>query len=93
MAKNDIEAKELRDKFLGYINEMIEYWDEQDASSRAKLEGLAHSILVAIDGESATLPPFDLVSNPGKKLNISKEASLHDEFNELRDSGDEKEGE
>jgi hypothetical protein len=42
-------------EFISYIKNMIEYWDEQPKSSKDKLEGLAFSILVGIDGGAGAL--------------------------------------
>ena len=38
---------------------MIDYWDDlPDQTTREKMEGLAFSILTAIDGCAVALPPF-----------------------------------
>jgi len=49
---------EVIEKFLLHIAGLINCWgDEQRrTSSQERLEGLAHSILVALDGRSASLP-------------------------------------
>ena len=49
---------EVIEKFLLHIAGLIKYWgDEQRrAPTQERLEGLAHSILVALDGRSASLP-------------------------------------
>lgn len=46
---------ELKNEFISYINHLIQYWDNENVSSRTKLEGLSHSILVAIDGGAGGL--------------------------------------
>lgn len=40
---------EFKNEFISYIKDLIEYWDKENLSSKDKLEGLAHSILVGID--------------------------------------------
>lgn len=54
--------EEVREKFLRYVWALVDYWTQEDRSSRGHaLEGLAHSILVMLDGESAELPSFHLI--------------------------------
>jgi hypothetical protein len=57
---------EVRDQLLKHIWFMIDYWEKEARAptSKQKLEGLAHSILVALDGCSADLPAFDLLPAP-----------------------------
>lgn len=57
---------EVRENFLMHIAVMIDYWDgtPNGGSSRSRLEGLAHSILVALDGCSAALPGFVVTPAP-----------------------------
>lgn len=57
---------EVIEKFLLHIADLINYWgDEQrGVTSQERLEGLAHSILVALDGCSANLPGFVVAPAP-----------------------------
>lgn len=58
---------ETREKFLAYILALINYWDTQAPESydcRAKLEGLAFSILSTLDGGSIELPGFTVSPAP-----------------------------
>lgn len=55
--------EEVRNLFLEHIKNMIEYWLAENRTEKRKLEGLAFSILVAIDGET-DLPAFKLIPDP-----------------------------
>lgn len=52
--------EEVRGRVLDHIWGMIQYWYEEERrpSALEKMEGLAFSILVMLDGESADLPGF-----------------------------------
>lgn len=51
--------EEIERFFLEYLWQTIAYWDRQtDRTPRGKMEGLTHSILVALDGMSSQLPAF-----------------------------------
>lgn len=57
MASNDV----TKNAFLSYIIKMIKYWQSQEQlSEKEKLEGVAYSILVAIDGEAPDVGPYSL---------------------------------
>lgn len=58
--------QEVRNDFLEKVNLLIEYWKNQSGSDEDKLEGLAFSIFVALDGESADLPGFIVAPYPHK---------------------------
>lgn len=95
-------AEEVRKMFLEYICHMIAYWNSEgnsnvakNSSSRERLEGLVHSILVMIDGGTGGLPAFDIIpsSHPdAKEFHISQgenwfpdnvvinDCQLHDEY-------------
>lgn len=54
----------VREEFLDYLRFMAQYWAHPDRdvkNVKERLDGFAHSILCAIDGVSADLPPLDLV--------------------------------
>lgn len=57
---------EIRDQFLDHVRSLIKYWeiDSRAISTRDKLDGLAFSILSALDGSSANLPGFIVAPNP-----------------------------
>jgi len=64
-------AEEVRDQLIEHIWSHIRYWGSHDGSNvnpdRPKddcLEGLAHSILVMLDGCAADMPAFKLVVDP-----------------------------
>jgi len=58
--------EEVRTMFLDYIRGLVKYWAREDRvpDVKEKLEGLAFSILVTLDGESGGLPCFDVVPCP-----------------------------
>ena len=59
-------TEEVREQFLQHVRAQIEYWESiaGPISSRAKLEGLAFSILSTLDGCAAVLPGFVVVAQP-----------------------------
>lgn len=58
--------EEVREQFLKLIWDCINHWekDERTLPTRDKLKGLAFSILVILDGESANLPGFLVKPSP-----------------------------
>lgn len=68
-------AEEVKEQFLDYIRDMVRYWSKiqlskgkgptsQEEDIRARLDGLAFSILVALDGGAADLPNFQVMCDP-----------------------------
>ena len=59
-------AEEAREMFMHHVRELARYWAELpgDKTPRERCDGLAFSILVAIDGGSVALPAFDLSLAP-----------------------------
>ena len=57
--------EEVREEFLGHLRMMVSYWEklEGNHSTKERLEGLAFSMLVAIDG-GTNLPSFILAPMP-----------------------------
>jgi hypothetical protein len=71
--------KEIRDHFLFAIRSSIKYWSNQnDLSTKEKLDGLASSILSIIDGCSSTNITLDLVIQTHPE---DKEYSIENEEN------------
>ena len=67
----ELTPEEVEDHFLEHVRVMVEYWAGEGPSNvpaeqthRDRLEGLAHSMLVAIDGGSMALPKFVFAPNP-----------------------------
>lgn len=57
--------EKVREAFIEHIWTMINYWENlPDSSERSKLEGIAFSILTAIDGDTLSLPKFILAPDP-----------------------------
>ena len=65
MAK-ELTNDEVRERFLRHVAGIVEWWDKETriASTREKLEGVAFSILAAIDGYALALPKFVLAPDP-----------------------------
>jgi hypothetical protein len=57
-------TEEVRERFLRYIWETVEYWEEYGTDTREKLEGLAFSILATLDGSTLAFPPFIVAPFP-----------------------------
>jgi hypothetical protein len=56
--------EEIKKEFIYEVISMINYWDQlKGFDQRAKLEGLAYSILALLDGET-NLPSFIVAPNP-----------------------------
>ncbi len=53
-------TKEIREQFLDYIQNTVQYWlkEARTPSVEDKLNGLAFSILVLLDGGAADMPGF-----------------------------------
>lgn len=68
---------ELRSDFIKYVRSLIEYWTPKDANEnisidfvKNQLEGLAHSILSLIDGETYNMPAYQLIPICSKDDNL-----------------------
>jgi hypothetical protein len=55
-----------RDMFLKHIRHIMVYWlnEQRTPDTAGKMDGLVFSILTMIDGSSAALPSFDIVTRP-----------------------------
>ena len=58
--------EEVKEQFLDHVRMLVNYYEKETTKKtlREKLEGLAFSILVTIDGEDASLPSFILAPMP-----------------------------
>jgi hypothetical protein len=58
--------EEVREQFLRHVNSMVNYWENETraTTSQEKLEGLAFSIMSALDGCVMTLPAFIVAPMP-----------------------------
>lgn len=62
-------TEEIREEFLKHVRHLIQYWDEVSGKNapetqKERLEGLAFSILVALDGNTMALPKFIVAPDP-----------------------------
>jgi hypothetical protein len=85
LAKKSSERK-VKNEFLKAIHSNIDYWESlPDKTTRERIEGIAFSILVILDGESIRMPPFavrPLDENGNEGISISGE--LHDSFFKIK---------
>ena len=87
MAKKKSLSKEEEKIFLTEIwNSIDEIDNMKDESSRRKLELLAFSILVMLDGEKAFFPPFAVrpIDEKGKE-GEDIAGSLHNNFHKMQE--------
>lgn len=77
---------EVRKEFISHVAAMIRYWDTQvTGDTRCKLEGLAHSILAALDGCAGGLPGFIVAPCPhpdDKQYYIDEGENYYREIND-----------
>lgn len=66
MKSREYNEEEIKQQFLDHVRHLVHYWDEETraTSQKERLDGLAFSILSAIDGCSASLPSFVLAPLP-----------------------------
>jgi hypothetical protein len=59
--------EEVKQEFLKNIHSLVDYWNEVDEKdNKERLEGLAFSILVLLDGDNAGSPGFIVAPLPHK---------------------------
>lgn len=57
MAEKTVE--QVRDEFVTNVKNMVDYWAKVDVdTTKERLEGVAFSIMSALDGCAMALPPF-----------------------------------
>ena len=57
--------EEVREDFLNHVRDMVEYWgDAPNKTEKEKLNGLAFSIMAALDGCSVDIPGFIVAPLP-----------------------------
>ncbi len=58
--------EEVRAKVLDHVAAMTRYWENESRAptTREKLEGLAHSMLVMLDGGAMGVPKFTVTPDP-----------------------------
>jgi hypothetical protein len=65
MKPRELTKDEVTDKFLKHIKAMEKYWEGlPNKSSEEKLNGLAFSILVLLDGGAGFMPSFIVAPSP-----------------------------
>jgi hypothetical protein len=79
-------SDEITAELIEHIRELISYWESTESSSLEKLNGLAFSILVALDGSGDNLPSFIIAPSPhpeDKQFNIERDNNYYPENHEL----------
>jgi hypothetical protein len=67
MTNHELSKVEIRDLFIKHVWAAVDYWkNERVEDIRAKLSGLAFSVLTLIDGCDADMPAFILAPAPHK---------------------------
>lgn len=60
---HELTEEEVREKFLRHVWGLVEYWGKVEGADN-RLEGLAFSILTALDGAALSLPAFIVAPYP-----------------------------
>jgi len=61
----EIKTEEAKERFLDHVRKTVKYWQNlTEETVEARIEGVAFSILAAIDGVSDGLPKFTLAPDP-----------------------------
>lgn len=77
--KRERAAEEAREAFLQHLRRMAAYWNGvQDITKLEALDGLAFSMLTAIDGVAA-LPGY-LLAEAGTGTLLNADVNLHDYY-------------
>ena len=63
MIPHQLTDEEVRTKLLVHIWDMIAYWKDPGRTTNP-VEGIAFSILAALDGDSPELPGFQIIPHP-----------------------------
>ncbi len=67
--------------FINHLCSLVDFWEEaSDLPLRDRLEGVVFSILSTLDGDSATLPGYELFPSGDRRNNLT--GSLHERFAE-----------
>jgi len=66
MDMHELTEAEVRERLLRHVWAIVDHWDKETrvTGTRAKLEGLAFSILAALDGSALDLPAFIVAPDP-----------------------------
>ncbi len=81
--ENIINSDSIRDNFIYYVRGLVEYWKKSDLTNDdEKLEKLAFSILVALDGEAVGVPGFHIIPLTDEESSFDYDiaGNLHDLF-------------
>lgn len=84
MKSRQYTENEVRKQFLDHVRMLVDYWDKETSreTTKKRLDGLAFSILAAIDGSSVSLPSFVLAPLPhenNKQYRINNKENYYPE--------------
>lgn len=85
-------TEEIREEFLKHVRSLIKYWNSVEGKDSPKtcldrLEGLAFSIMVALDGGAMAVPGFIVAPSPhpdDKEYHISEGSNYYPENPEVK---------
>lgn len=85
---HELTREEISKLFLAHVRSMVSYWDgklvgNEGPSRRERLEGVAFSILAAIDGCASGLPLFALIPCPHPADKAFQQAEGEDWYPDL----------
>lgn len=88
MQSREYTSEEVKQQFIEHVRGLVNYWDRESIvqTQSERLQGLAFSILVAIDGCSTSLPAFVLAPSPhedDKQYAIDNGDNYYPQNNEL----------
>jgi hypothetical protein len=77
--------KEVQEKFIRHMWDLVNWWanETRKPTAREKLEGLLHSFLATLDGDSGDLPAYTIIPDPhpsDKNYHIDQEENYYQPF-------------
>ena len=62
---HELTTEEARDIFMKQVAGIVKYWQNESRSTpEGRVSGVAHSLLVLIDGGTLNLPAWKVISDP-----------------------------
>lgn len=84
-------TEQVRNEFLSHVEWLVKYWDDVEKDKTKAMEGLAFSIMAALDGVSMSLPSFIVAPLPhpdDKEYHIEEDEDYYPENHEVEIKGD-----
>jgi hypothetical protein len=84
----ELTTDQARERFLDHVRALVDYWDrEASGDQRHRLEGVAFSILVLLDGGSGHMPGWVVCPSPHPEDRAYCEAQGEEYWPEAPDAG------